>query len=108
MNRENLEAPYYAVIFSYQRSNNLEGYQEMDDATLDLVKTMPGFLGHEVTGNSSEHAIFISYWKDMASIEHWKKNDLHKRAKEKGKTQWYQWYHSQICKVERSSFSALK
>ncbi len=103
--RSNLNTDCYAVIFSYQRSNDLEGYLEMDDATLEEVKAIDGYLGHEVTGDGSEHAIFISYWKDRESIDHWRKNGLHKKAKAKGKTQWYKWYHSIICKVETSNFS---
>ncbi len=107
LNRLELKAPYYAVLFSYKRSENLEGYPEMDKKTIDLVQDMPGYLGHEVTGDATEHAIFISYWKDMESIENWRKDKTHQQAKFKGKTQWYQWYHSQICKVEHSSFNSL-
>jgi len=107
MDRTKFKAPYYAVIFSYQRSKNLEGYQKMNETTLEIVKKLPGFLGYEVTGNGSEHAIFISYWQDMAAINNWKKNEIHLRAKQKGKADWYQWYHSQICKVEHSNFHAL-
>src|SRR5690606_31960893 len=40
----NFKTPCYAVIFSYQRSENLSGYQQMDEITLDLVKQMDGFL----------------------------------------------------------------
>lgn len=107
MNFRDLQAPYYAVIFSYQRSQDLGGYREMDDKTIELAKTMPGYLGHEFAGDGAVHAIFISYWKDMDSINHWKKNTVHKAAKAKGKTQWYQWYHSQITKVEHNAFNTL-
>ena len=107
MIRRDFKAPYYAVLFSYKRSEKLEGYSEMDEKTLKLVQTMPGYLGHEVAGNGAEHAIFISYWKDMAAIENWKRNTTHKEAKAKGKTQWYEWYHSQIAKVEHSSYIEL-
>ncbi len=79
----------------------------MDNAALELAQTMPGYLGHEVTGDGNEHSIFISYWKDMPAIENWKKNGLHKRAKAKGKSQWYKWYHYQICKVEQAIFHNL-
>lgn len=107
VDRIQLIPPYYAVIFSYRRSNKLEGYAEMDEKTLQLVQQQPGYLGYEVTGDGKEHAIFISYWKDLASIEAWRKNSTHQQAKQKGKTQWYDWYHSQICKVEHSSFNSL-
>lgn len=104
----NFKTPCYAVIFSYQRSENLSGYQQMDEITLDLVKQMDGFLGYEVTGNGAEHAIFISYWQTLEAIENWKNNQTHLQAKHKGKTQWYNWYHSIICKVEKSHYHQLK
>ena len=94
-------------MFSYKRGENLEGYLEMDEITLELAKSMPGCLGHESAGDSKELLIFISYWKDMESIENWKRNSTHKEAKAKGKSQWYQWYHSQITKVEHSSYNEL-
>ena len=107
MNRKDFKATYYAVLFSYKRGKDLEGYLDMDAKTLELAMSMPGYLGHESAGDGAEHAIFISYWKDMASIENWKINTTHQEAKAKGKTQWYQWYHSQISKVEHSSFNEL-
>jgi heme-degrading monooxygenase HmoA len=107
MNRKNFKAPYYAVLFSYQRGKDLEGYMDMDEKTLELAKGMPGYLGHEFAGDGAVHAIFISYWKDMESIENWKRNSTHKKAKSKAKTQWYQWYHSQISKVEHSAYNEL-
>ena len=107
MNRKALKPPYYAVMFSYKIGENLKGYKQMDEETLALAQTMPGYLGHEYTGDGAVHAIFISYWESMDAIENWKRNTLHKEAKAKGKTQWYQWYHSQIAKVEHSAFNEL-
>ena len=107
MDRSKLKAPYYAVIFTYKWSKDLEGYQKMDDVTLELAQTMPGFLGFEVSGDGNKQATFISYWKDMESIENWGRNKVHQKAKQKGKTQWYQWCHTQISKVERSSYHEL-
>ena len=108
MDRKKFKAPYFANIFSYKRSKNLEGYSEMDDLTLKLAQETEGFLGYEVTGDGSEHAIFISYWESMEAIQRWRENTVHMKAKAKGKAQWYEWYHSQICKVEYSAFHELK
>ena len=69
MDRSKLKAPYIANIFSYKRSTNLEGYRELDELTMNLAKKTEGFLGYEVTGDGSEHAIFISYWKDMEAVQ---------------------------------------
>ncbi|GAB5556002.1 MAG: antibiotic biosynthesis monooxygenase [Schleiferiaceae bacterium] len=101
--RKDLEAPYYAVIFSSKAGSNREGYQEVDDKTLELAMTMPGYLGHESKSENGE-GVFISYWKDLESIAHWRKNEFHQTAIQGGKSGWYAWYHSQVCKVERQQF----
>lgn len=91
------EAPYYAVIFSLLRSDNLEGYAEMDEATLQKVKTWPGYLGYQSVYNGNR-GIFISYWRSMEDIQQWKNDQLHIRAKSHG-NQWYSWYLSEITQV---------
>jgi len=103
LDRNSLPSVYYAVIFSYEAGSDLSGYSEMDEETLDLAQTMPGFLGYESKSNH-EGTVFISYWKDKASIDNWSKNTRHQVAKKGGKSGWYDWYHSQICKVERSHY----
>ena len=73
----------YAVIFSYQLSNDLEGYADMDQKTIDAVVDIPGYLGYDKFGDGNENT-FISYWKDLESIDIWRKNFLHIEAKKHG------------------------
>lgn len=94
-------APYYAVIFISTRSKELEGYAEMDEKTIEKVKTLDGFLGYESIKNGDD-GIFISYWENMEVIEKWKHDSMHKEAKQYGFNQWYTRIISQICKVEHS------
>jgi heme-degrading monooxygenase HmoA len=103
LDRTSFPEQYYAVIFSYQSGSNLDGYSEMDEETIELAQTMPGFLGYESKSNS-EGTIFISYWLDRAAIDHWAKNARHQEAKRGGRSGWYAWYHSQISKVEHSHY----
>jgi heme-degrading monooxygenase HmoA len=91
---------FYAVIFSSEKSDNLEGYAEMDEKTMALAQQQPGFLGYESTNNGNK-GIFISYWETMEAIENWRKNSTHLMAKGNA-TQWYKRYLSQVCKVESS------
>ena len=35
----------FAVIFSYELSDNLDGYSSMDQDTIDAAKFMDGYLG---------------------------------------------------------------
>lgn len=93
--------PYYAVIFSSTKSNDLEGFYEMDEKILEIALEQPGFLGYE-TGGQPPHNVFISYWKDLEAIDQWRHNISHKEAKKRGYDQWYDRLLTQICKVEHS------
>ena len=84
--------------FIYEKSTNLNGYEEMDLLTINEVKKNDGYLGHELF-NSNEKNIFISYWKNMKSIERWKNNSLHIKAKSMG-TVWYKSYKIQISHLQ--------
>lgn len=91
---------YYAVIFSSTKSDDLEGYKEMDELTMKLAQEQTGFLGYE-SCNNGKQGIFISYWQSMEAINAWRNNMIHIQAKSNAK-QWYKRYLSQICKVESS------
>ena len=84
--------------FIYEKSKNLIGYDEMDKMTLDEVNKNNGYLGHEVYSKKNKN-IFISYWKDQESIDQWRHNNLHIKAKKMGPT-WYKSYKVQISKLE--------
>ncbi len=96
---DNLEPPYYAVIFSTLMTDNLLEYQETAERMEELAKEQPGYLGIESARNTV--GITVSYWKDLDSITQWKNNVEHSDARERGRDQWYQQYQLRICKVER-------
>lgn len=100
------KAPYYASIFNYYLSDNLEGYAEMDALTLELAQETEGFLGYE-SHKSNGRGSFISYWQDLEAIDRWRQNAVHMQAKFEGKKRWYKYYHSMIAKVERAHFHAI-
>ena len=91
--------PYYAVIFSSIRSEEIDGYSEMADLMVDLASKQEGFLGVESARN--ELGITVSYWKDLDSIKKWKQHSDHLVAQQKGRTKWYKNYKTRIAKVER-------
>jgi len=91
---------FYAVIFSSTKSNDLEGYDEMDKHTMLLAQQQPGYLGYESVNNGNL-GIFISYWESKDAIENWRQNATHKMAKSNA-IKWYKRYLSQICFVESS------
>ena len=96
---DNLETPYYAVIFTTISSENTDGYQEAAQRMEILAKQQKGFLGMESA--RSEIGITVSYWQTLAAISAWKNNIEHTEARVKGRNKWYQQYQLRICKVER-------
>ena len=94
------EAPFFASIFNYYLSDDLDGYAEYDEKTLDLVKTYPGYLGYESMKHDGR-GMFISYWKDMESIQAWGAHPIHQEAKALGMKRWYKSYTSMIAEVDR-------
>lgn len=93
------QPPYYAVIFTSTLNDSPDDYEEMAHFVYELAKDQEGFLGMESA--RSEIGISVSYWKDLESINKWKENTIHQRAKENGKTNWYKQFKTRIAKVEK-------
>lgn len=93
--------PYYAVIFTSQRTEVDKGYGLMADRMVELAAQQPGYLGVESTRGEDGLGITVSYWKDEASIKAWKANAQHQVAQETGKKVWYADYMLRVAKVER-------
>ena len=91
--------PYYAVIFTSTLTKNDKGYIEMANLMESLAKQQKGFLGLDTARN--DVGITVSYWESLEAIKLWKQNSDHLIAQQKGISQWYNWYHIRICKVER-------
>ena len=97
---DNLETPYYAVIFTTISSENTDGYREAAQRMEMLAKQQKGFLGMESA--RSEIGITVSYWQTLAAISAWKNNMEHTAVRELGREKWYKKYRLRICKVERA------
>jgi heme-degrading monooxygenase HmoA len=91
--------PYYAVIFTSKLTKNNEGYSDMAQKMEDLAKKQNSFLGIESV--REDVGITVSYWESLEAIKTWKQNSEHLIAQQKGREQWYSWYNTRICKVER-------
>jgi len=94
--------PYYAVIFSSQRTGGDEGYSAMADRMVELASEQPGFLGVESARGPYGFGITVSYWRDEASIHAWKRHAEHRLAQEKGMRGWYEHYELRVALVERA------
>lgn len=94
-----MKPPYYVVIFTSVKTENVEGYNEMAELMESLAKKQDGFLGVESAIN--EIGITVSYWEDLESIKKWKQNTDHLEAQQKGINSWYKSYTTRIALVER-------
>ena len=98
------KVPYYAVIFTSIKSDEDNGYNEMSEKMVELVKEQDGFLGFESVREGI--GITVSYWRDLESINKWKENIEHQVAQKLGKEKWYKNYTIRIAEVKREySFS---
>ncbi|MDP5276540.1 antibiotic biosynthesis monooxygenase family protein [Chengkuizengella axinellae] len=95
--------PYYAVIFSNQRTEGDYGYGKMAVKMVELASQQQGFLGVESV-RDDELGITVSYWDSLDAIQCWKENTAHKIAQDKGKTEWYKNFALRISKVERDNY----
>ncbi|WP_299350396.1 antibiotic biosynthesis monooxygenase [uncultured Shimia sp.] len=96
------DPPYYAVIFTAQRTEGDHGYGAMADKMVDMAAEQPGYLGIETTRDAAGLGITISYWEDENSLMGWKQVSEHLLAQKLGKDRWYSYYTLRVAKVERA------
>jgi heme-degrading monooxygenase HmoA len=94
------EPPYYIVLFSSILTEDSQEYQNMAHKMAELSAQSPGFLGFESARNSI--GLTASYWKDIKSIDIWKKNIEHRIARTLGREKFYKAFTVRIAKVERT------
>ncbi|MBE3569829.1 MAG: antibiotic biosynthesis monooxygenase [Bacillales bacterium] len=98
------ETPYCAVVFTSERTEGDNGYEEMGEKMVRLASQQPGFLGVESVRGEDGLGITVSYWNSLEAIKNWKQNTEHKIAQDKGKKVWYKTFATRVSKLERDSF----
>ncbi|MGG1638816.1 antibiotic biosynthesis monooxygenase [Paenibacillus sp. FSL K6-3182] len=93
------QPPYYAVIFTSERTAIENQYKEMADEMVKLASVQPGYLGVESAREGL--GITVSYWESLEAIQKWKQNERHLVAQQQGIAEWYSSYKTRVCKVER-------
>lgn len=93
----------YAVIFRTKRTLPMsEEYAAYSQKLAELAKTQEGFIRIESVADQNGHGLSVSYWKSLDAIKTWKQNFTHLEAQAKGRSEWYEDYHVEICEVLRS------
>jgi heme-degrading monooxygenase HmoA len=94
--------PYYAVIFSTNRTDGDKGYGRMAERMEELAARQPGYLGIESVRAADGSGITVSYWSSEDAIRQWKANMEHKAAQDLGRRLWYADYTLRVARVERA------
>lgn len=94
--------PYYAVIFTTVKSEDQEGYAEMNARMFELAQAQKGYLGIESA--KDEIGLSVTYWETLGDIARWERHAEHQIAQAKGYETWYQAFATRVCKVERDNF----
>lgn len=97
-----LKPPYYAVVFSSQRTPSDNGYGAMGDRMVELAAQQPGYLGVESVRGADGFGITVSYWESESAIRNWKAQAEHLEAQRLGRQQWYEHFELRVAKVERA------
>lgn len=95
-------SPYFAVIFTSQRTADDNGYDEMAEHMVRLAAQQPGFLGIDSARGTDGLGITVSYWTDEQAIHSWRQNAEHSIARERGQLDWYSQFTVRVARVERA------
>ena len=94
--------PYYAVIFTSQRTAGDDGHADMAANMVALAQQQPGFLGVESVRGADGVGITVSYWTSEDAITGWRQHAEHSLAREQGRERWYGQFSVRVAKVERA------
>ena len=97
------EPPYYAVLFTSQRTDVDDGYGAVADRMVELAAQQPGYLGVESVRNAGGLGITLSYWVSLEAIAAWRAHAEHRVAQAAGRRKWYSHFELRVAKVERAS-----
>lgn len=96
------QPPYYAVIFTSQRTPGDQGYGDMAERMVALAAQQPGYLGVESARDGEGLGITVSYWRSLDDIAAWRRHAEHQVARDTGRSDWYAHYTLRIARVERA------
>jgi heme-degrading monooxygenase HmoA len=96
------EPPYYAVIFTSQRTDGDEGYATTAARMVELAAAQPGYLGVESARGADGLGITVSYWLTLDDIAAWRRHLEHTAARNEGRSRWYSHYELRVARVERA------
>jgi heme-degrading monooxygenase HmoA len=93
--------PYYAVVFTSQRTGaDPEGYAATAARMAELAAEQLGFLGVESARGADGVGITVSYWESLDAVRRWGEHLEHRLAQQLGRSRWYEAFRLRVCRVE--------
>lgn len=95
--------PYYAAITTTQVAEGQfdpEAHRALGAVLFDLAKRIDGFLGLEVFFDGG-YSVALSYWTTLDAIEVWRKNPVHRVAKNTARSGWFGPTITRIARIEQ-------
>jgi uncharacterized protein len=80
-----------------------DGYAEKGDEMNTLAAQQPGFVGVDSVRDGDGLGITVSRWSSIAAMVSWRKVVSHQQAQASGRERWYDWYRSDVARVDRTS-----
>ncbi len=95
--------PYYACIFTNQRTDSgADIYEMMAAEMVALAASQPGFLGVESVRDAGGLGITVSYWSSLEALHGWGLQAAHKKVQEMGRAEFYSWFQLRIAEVSET------
>mmetsp|Transcript_45013 Transcript_45013/g.106927 ORF Transcript_45013/g.106927 Transcript_45013/m.106927 type:complete len:147 (+) Transcript_45013:60-500(+) len=96
------EPPYWAVIFTTRLREPATGYHATAEAMEKLAEGQPGYLGIESARGADGIGVTVSYWRAKEDFEKWRHVTQHSKARDRGRSDWYDFYELRYAKVEHA------
>ncbi|WP_131737434.1 antibiotic biosynthesis monooxygenase family protein [Actinomadura roseirufa] len=96
-----LQPPYVAIYITSTLSDDLDGYDELNDEMVKLSQEQPGCLGRESLPSEGDEERVVIYWADEESLKAWRLHPEHQVAMRLGRERFYSSYDIRVARVER-------
>lgn len=85
------------------RPDATEAYAELAPQMAELARQQPGFLSMKTYTAADGERVTIAEFESDEAVRAWRNNAVHLNAQNRGRTEFYAEYVSQICEVIRES-----
>lgn len=100
-----LPAQVWTVVFANGRPPGSagDGYADKAIEMDEFAASQPGYLGIDSVRSDGGEGITASRWSSIAAMVAWRRVAAHAEAQQTGRDRWYDWYRSDVARVDRTS-----